>query len=467
MNDSHLDVCIVGAGLSGLSTAAFIKQHHPEIKLLVLEQEDIVGGAMNSFSDQGYQAEWGPHGFLDNCQQSQELIRLAGLENELTTAPLSRFVRYVCLDGKLRLIPQSPLKILRAPLISWWAKLRVLGDLWKAPMEDEPTVAEWVAHRFGSALVPFADAVFTGTYAGDINELKIDAVMPGVRELERRHGSVIRGVLKKMRSSKKKRNEEKKGLPSMISFTQGMGMLPAQLAAKLFASGQLRTSCAATALEHSEEGWRVLIEGEVIHCRHLVLALPVNRSLSLITAALPTQPPPQTIIPEARILSVLLGFDERAQIPFGFGYLAPEKEDRFALGALFSSHMFPGRAPKGGQLLEVLVGGRRHPERLELSDEALIDQVYSDLSQLLELPKPLYTKVLRPSAGIPQLEEGYPRLLAWREDMHHNHPDLHFCGFGWNGIGINDMVKEAHAIAERVCQLSSGQRGNEVKGVYF
>ena len=94
-----------------------------------------------------------------------------------------------------------------------------------------------------------------------------------------------------------------------------------------------------------------------LECRHLVLALPVNRSLSLITAALPGQPPPQTVLPEARILSVLMGFDDTAKIPFGFGYLAPEKEGRFALGALFSSHMFPGRAPQGCQLLEALVGG--------------------------------------------------------------------------------------------------------------
>jgi len=466
MNDSHLDVCIVGAGLSGLSAAVFINKHHPEINLLVLEQEDVVGGAMNSFSDHGYQAEWGPHGFLDNCEKSQELIHLAGLEGELNTAPLRRFVRYVCLDGKLRLIPQSPLKILRAPLVSWGEKLRVLGDLWQPPLDDEPSVAQWVEHRFGPALLPFADAVFTGTYAGDIEQLKIDAVMPGVRELERRHGSVIRGVLNKMRGKKKEKGKKKR-LPSMISFSQGMGMLPARLAANLFARGQLRTSCAVTALEHSDEGWRVLADGEILHCRHLILALPVNRSLSLITAALPTQPPPQTIIPEARILSVLLGFDERAKIPFGFGYLAPEIEERFALGALFSSHMFPGRAPEGCQLMEVLVGGRRHPERLELSDEALIDQAYKDLSQLMELPKPIYTKVLRPSAGIPQLEEGYARLLAWRENMHRSHQDLHFCGFGWNGIGINDMVKEAHAIAERVCKRSSGQRDNEVKGVYF
>nr|WP_321466136.1 protoporphyrinogen oxidase [uncultured Desulfobulbus sp.] len=467
MNASQLDVLLVGAGLSGLSTAAFLKNLHPEINLLLLEQEERAGGAMASFADQGFQAEWGPHGFLDNCAESRELIELAGLQPELTTASLGKFVRYLCLDGRLTCIPQSPLKILRAPLISWGEKLRVLADLWKAPLAGEPSVAQWVAHRFGPALVPFADAVFTGTYAGDIEHLSIDAVMPGVRELERRHGSVIRGLLAKMRSGKTAGKDSKRGMPAMVSFTRGMTMLPDRLAGQLRAREELRTSCAVTALERCADGWRVLIEGETLECRHLVLALPVNRSLSLITAALPGQPPPQTVLPEARILSVLMGFDDTAKIPFGFGYLAPEKEGRFALGALFSSHMFPGRAPQGCQLLEALVGGRRHPEKLELSDEALIDQVYQDLSQLMELPPPLYTKVLRPSAGIPQLEAGYTRLLAWRDDIHHSHPNLHLCGFGWNGIGINDMVKEARKVAERIGSGSLRESAPEVKPVYF
>ncbi|MDD2463518.1 MAG: protoporphyrinogen oxidase [Desulfobulbus sp.] len=467
MNASHLDVCIVGAGLSGLSTAAFLRHQYPELRLLILEQEDRAGGAMASFSDQGFQAEWGPHGFLDNCAESRELINLAGLRSEVTIAPLSDFVRYLCLDGRLQCIPQSPLKILRAPLVSWGAKLRVLAELWQEPLDNEPSVAQWVAHRFGPALVPFADAVFTGTYAGDIEQLKIDAVMPGVRELEKHHGSVIRGLVAKVRSGKKGGKTKKKALPAMTSFTQGMTMLPDRLAADLDAEGILRTSCTVTALEQLESGWRVLTDGEAIECRHLVLALPVNRSLSLITSALPSQPPPQTVIPETRILSVLLGFDARAQIPFGFGYLAPEKEQRFALGALFSSHMFPGRAPQGCQLLEALVGGRRHPDRLELSDEALIEQVYQDLSKLMDLPAPIYTKVLRPNAAIPQLEDGYTRLLAWREDLHRRHPNLHLCGFGWQGIGINDMVKEARKMADRVSSVQRAAEGPEVKGVYF
>ncbi len=470
MNNLSFDVCIVGAGLSGLSVATFLQQLRPEMQLLILEQDDRPGGAIASYHEQGFQAEWGAHGFLDNCEESRELIGLAGLESELTTAPLARFVRYVCLQGRLQCIPQSPLKILRQPLIPWGAKLRVLAELWQKPLAGEPTVAQWVAHRFGAALLPFADAVYTGTYAGDIERLRIDAVMPGMRALEREHGSLLRGLIAKMRAAKDAGKRQKKTLPAMISFSQGMGMLPSRLADALQTHSeqvQLHAGCAVRRLEQCSDGWRVCTEQQEFCCRHLVLALPVNQCLPLLAQALPASPPPSLAIPEARILSVLLGFDQSAQIPFGFGYLAPESEQRFALGALFSSHMFPGRAPQGCQLLEALVGGRRHPERLQLGDEELIAEVYRDLSQLMALPKPLYAKVLRPTVGIPQLEAGYTELLAWRSNLHDIQPQLHLCGFGWQGIGINDMVKEAKRMAERVTATAGDGAGVEVKGVYF
>ena len=469
MESTGYDVIIVGAGLSGLSTAAFLLKLKPDARILILEQSNRAGGAIQSYSEDGYLAEWGPHGFLDNCEESKELVAIAGLEQAKVTAPLGTFVRYICLQRRLQCIPQKPALILKAPLVPLGAKLRVLADLWKTPLGGEPTVAEWVSHRFGAALLPFADAVFTGTYAGDFNRLTIDAVMPGLRKMEREHGSVLRGLLHTMRARAKARKETKKELPAMTSFTHGMGMLPEYLAQHLHERasliyGQPVESCAQTA-----EGWLVHIKGQAYQCRQLVAALPVNQTLGLLAKAVNNAPPPLTSVPEGRLVSVLLGFDRSANIPFGFGYLAPEQEQRFALGALFSTHMFPGRAPEGYQLLEALVGGRRHPERLALSDADLIAGVLADLKELMELPgKPAFATVLRPASGIPQMEAGYTGLLDWRQALSAAHPSLHLCGFGWKGIGINDMIKEAKLIAT---QLATTCRKPEevipVKGIYF
>ncbi|XCN73961.1 MAG: protoporphyrinogen oxidase [Candidatus Electrothrix aestuarii] len=467
---SSADVLIIGAGLSGLAAATFLKHKEPNISLLIIEQGDHPGGAVRSHIEEGYLAEGGAHGFLDNALESRVLVHEAGLVEEVEKAPLSEFVRYICLDGKLQLIPQSPGKILKAPLVPWTAKLRVLADLWKKPLADEPTVAQWMEHRFGKSLLPFADAVFTGTYAGDIERLKLEAVMPGLHNLEQAHGSVLKGAVRKLWAARKERGKEsgkKKGLPSMTSFKAGMARLPQAMAAKLIPNQEVMYRTAARSIAQVDKGWLVRTGQLELHARHLIIALPVNSCLKLLEGSeLPA--PPCAQIPEARIATVALGFTDKADIPFGFGYLAPEQEHRFALGALFSSHMFPGRAPEGHALMEALVGGRRHPERLDLSDEELVEKVYEDLKQLIDLPEPpVFSRVLRPNYGIPQLEEGYPALLDWRRQVLDTHKNLHLCGFGWQGIGINDMHKQAWEMAKRILAGYHEEQEEEVKGIYF
>ncbi|PIE68859.1 MAG: protoporphyrinogen oxidase [Deltaproteobacteria bacterium] len=465
MSIEHSDICVIGGGLSGLSIAHFLGDLQPDADLVILEAASRPGGIIETFRESGFQAEWGPHGFLDNHAGSRRLLELAGLQEEVTTAPLGRFVRYVCVNGRLVCIPQTPLNILRAPLMPFFHKVGVLRDLFKKPLPGDPSVAQWVQYRFGAAILPFADAVYTGTYAGDIERLKINAVMPGLRAMEAEHGSIIRAGLRRMGKARGKRM---KGLPAMTSFPQGMERLPARLAEPLEASGILRYGRKAQEVSRTEDGWRVLTDQGEHRCRRLVLAIPLNQGLRLLTGVDGVTPPPMSEVAEAHLATVILGFTSSADIPFGFGYLAPEKEGRFALGALFSSHMFPGRVPEGQQLLEVLVGGIRHPERLELEDAEIITRALADLRELIHLPdEPCYTRLLRPVAGIPQLEAGYTDLLEWRAQVHDKEPSLHICGFGWKGIGINDMVGEAMAVARRLAEHTSTQGGVEVKGVYF
>lgn len=463
----NIDTLIIGGGLSGLAVAHFLQKYQPNARITLLEKSSAPGGAIRSFHQDGFLAEWGAHGFLDNVEASRELLTETGLDKEAQKAPLDEFVRYICLNGRLNLIPQNPKKILKSDLVPLTVKLRVLADFWKKPRPEEQSVADWAAYRFGAKLLPFVDAVLTGTYAGDMNRLSIDAVFPGIRKLELEQGSVIRGMMQKRKAARIAKQETAAGkLPAMISFPQGMGRLPEALAA----DKNLLCSTRVESIHKTEEGWEVRAAEKIYRAKSLVLALSANQSLSLLNSCegLAGEASPVGAIPEARIITVALGFTESADIPFGFGYLAPEQEKRFALGALFSTHMFPGRAPAGHKLLEALVGGRRHPEKLDLPDDVLIRETYDDLKQLIHLPDPpVFSRVLRPEHGIPQLEIGYPKLLAWRNSLVNNNPGLYVCGFGWDGIGINDMTKSAQKVAEAIAAGETAKGEDEVKGVYF
>jgi oxygen-dependent protoporphyrinogen oxidase len=452
------DVIIVGAGLSGLSAAFFLGKHCPGWRVVLLESASRPGGAVATFREGNYQAEWGPHGFLNNVAESREILADTGLDREMQTAPLGEFHRFICHRGQLVPLPQNPKMLLTTPLLSLPGKLRLLADLWKTPRPEDQAIGAWAAYRFGRGVLPMVDVAVTGTFAGDLDRLSIDAVMPGVRQLEKEHGSVLRGLKHK----KGVGSNGIKSLPAMVNFPRGMERLIEVLAA----NRDIRLEMPVAAVRPTASGWQVTTAAGEIQGSRLLMALPVNPALQLLT---PLSSPPVSVIPGARIANVVLVFGPEARVPRGFGYLAPESEKRFALGGMFSSHMFSGRCPTDEVMVEALVGGRRHPERVELPDEEMVARVYKDLAQLIHLPRPpRYAKVLRSAGEIPQLEMGHPGLLQWRRRLEGKESGLQICGFGWDGIGMNDMIKSA---AKAVAALEKGQ-GEEgaaapVKPVYF
>ena len=467
MNDSY-ETLIIGGGISGLVIAHKLRLHNPAHRFAVLEKSPRTGGVIATHCEHGYISERGPHGFLDNCRESQQILAETGLDRECVKAPLIDFVRYVRLGGKLNLIPQTPGKILLAPLISWRDKFRVLAELWQPVLEGEPTVAKWTNHRFGPALLPYLDAVYTGTYAGDIDRLTIDSVMPGVRALEKKYGSVLRGLVASLIAKKKSRAAKTPfKMPAMTSFTTGMQRLPEKLAEHLNPGCELFLNTAVTGLQTAGNGWLLQSSKGQFKARNVVLAVPVNAALQLLAKLDPSIP--LTSLPSTWLATVVFGYKDNCKLPPGFGFLTPEKEQRFTLGALFSSNMFPDRAPQGHMVFETLIGGRRHPERLDLDDKTLTEKALEDIRDILGLPgQPVYSTVLRSDGGIPQLERNYPDLLAWRKKFLAAQRGLHICGFGWDGIGLNDMIKHATQVSEAICKNSGPlQTGPAVKGVYF
>jgi oxygen-dependent protoporphyrinogen oxidase len=452
---TYSDVLIIGGGLSGLSCAHFLKKYNPALSVLVLEKSDRAGGVIDSCAESGFLAEAGPHGFLDNKPESQEILYDLQLESLLQKAPLADFKRYLCKNGRLMALPQKPGELITSSLLSLPAKLRLLAEPFIKPLVGSPTVSDWAKYRFGKGVLPLVDAAVTGTFSGDFTRLSMDAVMPGVRLLEKESGSLLKGLW-----AKKKKKAAASPLPSMVNFPDGMVTLVNRLAAEtdiLFADG-------VRVVRKKSPGFEVVSEQGIRTCSHLVSGLPINGGLHLLSQF----KPPVAQVPESVICNIVLGFKDSGFVPRAFGFLVPECENRFVLGCMFSSAMFPGRAPAGHVLLEVLVGGRRHPERLELDDQELIDRAVADLGGLVDLPgEPVSARVIRPKGGIPQLEKDHVSLLQWRETVQDQQPGLHICGFGWDGIGINDAVKSA---SQAAMAIINGRQKNDsvaVKPVYF
>jgi len=222
---------------------------------------------------------------------------------------------------------------------------------------------------------------------------------------------------------------------------------------------------AVQSIDRQENRWLINAENTSYSAKYIVLALHINQALKLLN---PIKPSPEKSVPEARIHNIVLGYKDETNIPAGFGFLAPREENRFVLGTMFSSHMFLNRAPDGMHILEVLIGGTRNPDRLEMDDDELIRQSCQDICQLMNLPpEPEFQHVLRAQSGIPQLELGHLKFQEYRDLVEAENQGLYICGFGWEGIGVNEMIKDAKTTARNLTAGKPGTRRRaQIKGVY-
>src|SRR5208283_3079062 len=134
-------------------------------------------------------------------------------------------------------------------------------------------------------------------------------------------------------------------------------------------------------------GWWIELEhGSPVECGAVLLALPSHKiaSLDIITTpALKVASLAEVYYPP--VASVVLGFrrDAVAHPLDGFGMLIPQKEGFDILGALFSSSLFPNRAPQGEVLITSYAGGARAPRLPLASTEALTETTLKDLGAIL------------------------------------------------------------------------------------
>ncbi|HEY1253017.1 MAG TPA: protoporphyrinogen oxidase, partial [Thermoanaerobaculia bacterium] len=128
----------------------------------------------------------------------------------------------------------------------------------------------------------------------------------------------------------------------------------------------------------------------------------------------------------------------------GFGHLVAPSGERRILGAVWSSSLFPGRAPAGRALLTVFVGGARDPGAAALSDAELVALAARDLAaEGLVAGPPEPVRITRWERAIPQYERGHARRLSVLEEAERRWPGLHFRGNYRGGVSVGDVVRQA------------------------
>jgi protoporphyrinogen/coproporphyrinogen III oxidase len=155
----------------------------------------------------------------------------------------------------------------------------------------------------------------------------------------------------------------------------------------------------------------------------------------------------------AAVSVVQLGFPTGLEAPpvEGFGVLAPHAERRSVLGIIYTSSVFPWRAPNGQQLLTCLVGGARHPELAALPDTDLVALATKEVRELVGVSaSPSLSVVFRWARAIPQYEIGHAAGLSRLDQRLAAFRGLKLAGHAYRGVGLNDTVRDTESLAEQL-----------------
>ncbi len=449
------NIVIVGAGISGLAAAWFL--HRKGFAVRVLEAGDRVGGVIDTEAVDGYLIERGPNSTMQKPGTPDDalgrIVEQTGLgERLLEAAPAAR-KRFVMRGRRLMGLPGSPVQGITTSLFSWPAKLRLLAEPFIGRARDEETIAQFVIRRLGREFLDYAIAPFvSGVYAGDPAALSVRAAVAKIYALERDHGSLIRGAIAMRKLGKGA------GMPAgrLVSFDRGMAVLPAAIADALPA-GTVETQCRVEALTRDGDEWRVRYGGPdgstETAAQHVLLAVPAGATANLVEPLAPQAAALLRAIPYAPIVSAGFGY-ARGQVGHpldGFGFLVPRVEGVRTLGGLFSSTLFPGRAPDGRVLITAFIGGTTDPEAVALDDEAVARAIGADLAAALAIDgAPAPVRLSRYQAAIPQYTIGHLDRVAGIDAQLGAFPGLHLRASWRDGVSVSDCIRNGEKLSESI-----------------
>lgn len=453
-------VAIIGAGITGL-TAAY-RLHERGFAVRVFEQAEQTGGSIRSIRDSGYLIEGGPNSLQLGATEVKRLISDLGLEPTMQVANAVAKKRFIVRGGRFVPVPMSPGSFVSTPLFSFRTKAAIFAELLQRRRERpaDLSLADLVRSHFTPELVDYAlNPLIAGIYAGDPELLSVRHAFPSLWEAERSHGSLLRGLMAAAKA--KKASGESSGHPLLVSFAGGLQTLTNTLAARLPPHS---VHCGATV--------EAVIPGKshrVTWQQHgrpfsgefdaVVLALPAAALARLQIGTAADRPLADCDeILQPPVSSLFLGY-RREQVAHpldGFGGLVPAVEKRSVLGILFSSTLFPERAPEGHVGLTVFMGGMRQPELARLPTEALLAQIARDLYDLVGVTTPpLFMRHSFWPRAIPQYSLGYGRFLDAMARVEQSAAGLFIGGNVRDGISLQDCMKSGEKLARQVAAFAA------------
>jgi len=454
-------IAILGGGIAGLAAAWYLRKagYSPT----VFEASGRFGGKMITRELEGCLVEGGPDSLLTEKPWALQLCRELGLEEQLLPSNdhqrsfsiLHHQALHPFPAGCKLFIPQKITPILTTRLLSPMGKLRMLAEplLRHQSPEGDESLADFTRRHFGQqALDRLAGPLLGGIYGGDPEDMSMSATFPRLQSLEKKHGSLVKGMAAMMREAQARQRAGT--APALFtSLKQGMQALPDALVSEL--GEALIANRNIENLGKSPEGWHV--NGEVFD--RVVMALPARQASPLLAQVDPESGRLLQLQTGSSSATLSLVFNRRdlTEFPSGFGFMASHPLSSPLVGCTWTGNKFAGRETDDTFVCRLFLGGPLAAEMIESGDE---DRLREEGIRALRaicpfIPEtPIGYWLQRWPHGNPGYRLGHLEWVKTLEERAAMLGNLHYCGSSYRGVSVSDCVKQAQDLVETLGEAS-------------
>ncbi|PKL83729.1 MAG: protoporphyrinogen oxidase [Ignavibacteriae bacterium HGW-Ignavibacteriae-3] len=459
---SKKQITILGAGISGLAAAHWLRKDGFEIR--ILEEKSRPGGAMETINKDGFLVDFGPNSGLETTPLIRKIVDEVGLSDQMIYASDISNKRFILRNNHLHALPTTVSVFLKTKLFSLKGKLRLFGEPFVGRSADGyyQSIAHFVQRRLGKEFLDYAiDPFVSGVFAGDPHKLSVKSAFPKLYRLEEIYGGLVKGMIRGARE-RKRSLEESKQSAKMFSFINGMQSFPEAIANSL--SNSIIYDCRVLKTELNTESkngkWKISYEKhgtrQEVETDFVISTLPAYTASQIFGSLSTDLVKHLDDIYYPPVMVLFLGFNKKdIGTPLdGFGFLIPSKEKKKFLGAIWSSTIFPNRCEDDKAAFTLFVGGARSPQLFETDIDIIIDNAVKEFKETMKITAdPLLIRYKKWQQAIPQYNLGYIEHENYFDKFESENSGIILGGNYRGGISVGDCVKNSELLFNKIKKL--------------
>ncbi|MEP9852326.1 protoporphyrinogen oxidase [Staphylococcus aureus] len=458
-------IAIIGAGITGLSSAYFIKKQRPDIDVTIYEASGRTGGKIQTYRTEGYTIELGPESYLGRKQIMTDIAKEIGLENDLITNQTGQ--SYIYAKNKLFPIPGGSIlgvptdikPFLNTKLISPLGKLKAGLDLFKKPinMKNDLSVGSFFRQRLGDEVLEnLIEPLMGGIYGTNIDDLSLMSTFPEFKQREEQFGSLIKG----MRYEKEQRQKKRQLYPGapkgqFKQFRHGLSSFIEALTQYVSNQGvKIKYNTPVHDIIGSQKMYDIVTEETKTQYDSVLVTTPHQTFMKWFGNDSSFNY--FNTMNSTTVATVVLAFDESniENTYDGTGFVIARTSQTSITACTWTSKKWPFTTPKGKILIRAYVGKPNDTVVDDQTDEEIVNIVKSDLSQMMTFKgAPDFTIVNRLPKSMPQYHIGHiDRIKEIQAHVKTNYPKLRITGASFEAVGLPDCIKQGQSAVKELLE---------------